>query len=236
MNAAFYPLGERMVLVEFEPLVSVAVNQKVHNYAAHIRKAKLGGVLQVIPAFSSLCVEYNPLQVSFHQLVQQLQSLDSPSCAEVRTDRIFHIPVAYGGSLGEDLPSVAGLTGKTEQEVISLHAGTTYNVYMLGFIAGCPYCGELDESLAIPRRKEPRLRVEKGSIGIANRQTFVYSVGSPGGWNIIGRTPMKTFDPFASPPTPFAAGQQIKFIPISEGQFAQWDDKEQMKWDAQWNG
>ena len=137
--------------------------------------------------------------------------------------KTFEIPVAYGGGYGPDLKWVAEYHQLTTEEVVRLHSETVYQVYMIGFTPGYPYLGELPAAIATPRRETPRTAVPKGSVAIAQRQTGIYPVESPGGWQIIGRTPFSLFNPDASPPVPLKMGDQVKFVPINAEEYMRWE-------------
>lgn len=165
-------------------------------------------------------VTYDPLLTDYETLAAALQRLaaapdDGGAAGE---GRLVTIPVCYGGAFGPDLPFVAEHAGLTETEVIRLHAGREYRIYMLGFLPGFPYLGGLDERLFTPRLASPRTAIPAGSVGIGGEQTGVYPIASPGGWQLIGRTPLKLFDPSAGR-LPYAAGDRIRFCPITQDEF-----------------
>lgn len=159
--------------------------------------AAIPGVVETVPAFASLLIFYDPLVTEYDAVAAAVQKLaqapDSDTAAE--EGRLVEIPVCYGGAFGPDLPFVAEHAGLTETEVIRLHAGRDYPIYMLGFLPGFPYLGGLDERLFTPRLPTPRTAIPAGSVGIGGEQTGVYPIASPGGWQLIGRTPLKLFDP-----------------------------------------
>jgi inhibitor of KinA len=232
----YLPLGERVLIVQFEQIISIEVNRHVHVWADKIEAANIHGVKQLVPAFSSLSVCYDPVRIGYSELLNELQqiSLSDEDLANSK-GRTVHIPVVYGGSFGPDLAYVAAETNMSPDEVVHIHSSHIYLIYMLGFIASFPYCGDVDSRLALPRRISPRVRVEKGSIGIANQQTSIYPIASPGGWHIIGRTPMSTFNPYSIPPSSFAAGDYMKFEPIAAAEAEAWNEHKQREWNEQWN-
>ena len=187
------PQGDRAISVVFPEEISEAVNTQVLSLCDAIDAAKIPGILNCIPAYHTLLVEYDPLCLTYGQAVGAIRSLSGGNTSRA-CGRMVQLPVCYGGELGPDLPLVAAHTGLTSEEVVSLHASGTYRVYMLGFRPGFPYLGGLDPRLATPRIPTPRRRIAGGSVGIAGAQTGVYPEASPGGWNIIGRTPVKLFD------------------------------------------
>ena len=182
-------------------------------------RARIAGVTETVPAFASLLVRYDPLRTDFDAVSQALSRLAGGIAAgNAQAGRTVEVPVCYGGAYGEDLPAVARHAGLSEEEVIRLHSGRTYRIYMLGFLPGFPYLGGLDERLFTPRRETPRTRIPAGSVGIGGQQTGIYPMESPGGWQLIGRTPLCLVAPGRT--LPYAAGDSIRFVPIDECEFA----------------
>jgi len=181
------------------------------------------GVRELVPSYRSLLVVYDPLNISLADLKRTIrdtyQNLDQTELPEPRT---IDIPIVYGGEQGPDLDSVAQYHHITPQAVIDYHTGPTYRVYMIGFTPGYPYLGEVPDAIATPRRKTPRILVPKGSVGIAKQQTGIYSVDSPGGWQIIGWTPVNLFDPQARPPSLLMMGDRVRFQAICAQEASQW--------------
>jgi inhibitor of KinA len=217
----YLPFGDSALLVELGNRISPEINQKVINMENAILKARLQGVEELVPTYRSLLIRYDPLVTNHEQLISQVeelgQVLETPSAGVER--RGITVPVVYGGEYGQDLAYVAEHHGLTEEQVIKLHSGKVYRVYMIGFVAGFPYLGEVPEEIATPRLETPRLRVPAGSVGIAEKQTGVYPCEAPGGWRIIGRTPLRLFDPFREPPALLETGDRVKFKPISKGDY-----------------
>lgn len=229
-------LGDQVVVVQFENEVSIEVNQKVRSLAENLERAEIKGITELIPTFNSLAVCYDPLTISYPKLIDKLEQLNDDLRADLeQTSRTVHIPVVYGGEYGPDVDEIARLKGLTAEEVIRLHHSTPYLVYMVGFIAGFPYCGDVDDRLVLPRRSNPRLRLPKGTIAMANKQTGIYTIPSPGGWHMIGWTPMETFNPYHNPPSLLLAGDYIKFEPITAAEAENWDEQKQREWDQRWN-
>lgn len=230
------PLGDQTVIMQFEKEVSFRVNSLVHTYAALLKDASIRGVLQIVPTYASLAISYDPVVISYRELVGELEQLrvqSDTSCT--RIGRTIHVPIVYGGDDGPDLAYVAKAAGLYEDEVAGIHYSTLYFVYMLGFIASYPYCGDVDPRIALPRRSSPRIKVKKGSVAIANSHTIVYPITSPGGWHVIGRTPMVTFNPHSEPPSVFMAGDSIKFEPITADEAMHWNEQTQREWNTKWN-
>ena len=210
----FRAAGDQAVLVELGDEISPDTNARVHGLARAIEEAGVGGVVDLIPAYDSLLVQYDTAAVSMEDLQTRIVELDSAQVRSEEGGRVVELPVLYGGEHGPDIERVAEHAGMAVDEVIGLHSGTDYLVYMLGFTPGFPYLGGLDDRLATPRVATPRLRIPAGSVGIAESQTGVYPLTSPGGWNIIGRTPLALFDPTRAPPSLLAPGDVVRFVPL----------------------
>lgn len=211
-----HPVGDSALLAAFEQRIAPEIGAAVAALNARVQAAGLHGAGETVPAFASLMVTYDPLLTDYETLAAALQRLaaapdDGGAAGE---GRLVTIPVCYGGAFGPDLPFVAEHAGLTETEVIRLHAGRDYPIYMLGF----PYLGGLDERLFTPRLPTPRTAIPAGSVGIGGEQTGIYPIASPGGWQLIGRTPLKLFDPAAGA-LPYAAGDRIRFKPITREAF-----------------
>jgi len=212
--------GDAAVVVEFEERIDPAVNARAIAVAESITRAGLAGVRDVVPTYRSVAVYFDPLRTPFDALVGRLEREARATTTPPHIDRAaVHIPVCYGGDFGPDLQDVAAFASLAESDVIALHASKTYRVFMLGFVAGFAYMGIVDQQIAAPRRRTPRVRVPLGSVGIAGVQTGIYPAETPGGWNLIGRTPLKPFDPDRNPPFLLKAGDSVKFDPIDRAEF-----------------
>ena len=170
-----------------------------------------------MPTYRSLLVHYDPLRLGYDDVVhlvgEQLQRVGEVPLPE---SRVVEVPTLYGGESGPDIAFVAEHNGLSVEEVIRIHSSVDYTVYMLGFTPGFPYLGGMSAAIATPRLETPRPRVPAGSVGLAGQQTGVYPIESPGGWRIIGRTPLVLFDPQRDPPALLAAGDRVRFVPVSE--------------------
>ncbi len=216
-------LGDRGLLVELGTGIDPAVNRRVQQLQRRLARENPIGVVETVPAYSSLLVIYDPLQAAPELLKRRITALCRFDAAPPPENHEVHaIPVVYGGEDGPDLETVAAFHGLTGEDVIRLHSGRVYRVYMIGFTPGYPYMGELPEALDTPRRDTPRTRIPKGSVAIAQRQTGIYPVVSPGGWQIIGRTPVELFDARREAPSLLAMGDQVRFIPVSAEEADQW--------------
>ena len=212
--------GDRAILVEYGDAIDPAVNERVRAMAALLKRSRPEGVEAVIPAYRNLSILYDPLVTSPDQILPRLRALEARLLEiEVPTPRIVEIPVLYGGEYGPDIGFVAEHNGLSVEEVIAIHAGTVYPIYMIGFTPGFCYLGGLDSRIHTPRRKTPRTLLPAGSVGIAEAQTGIYPVDSPGGWQIIGRTPLRLFVPERENPFLYDAGDRIRFEPVSDAEF-----------------
>ena len=224
MSARFLPAGDSAIAVEFGREIDLNINNQVAAMRtvieAAIDEGKLKGIVELVPTYGSLLVVYDQLAVGYAVLIEQLKLLaEGLESVEIPDREVVEIPVVYGGEYGPDLGIVAQLNSLSEDEVIKRHSETEYPIYMLGFVAGFPYLGGMDKSIAAPRKQTPRLKIPAGSVGIAGQQTGIYSVESPGGWQIIGRTPLKLYDADGEKPILLRAGQSIRFKPITEAEY-----------------
>jgi len=221
VSARYLPFGDNALVVEFGDVISLEVNSKVIGLNEAILEAEIQGVEELVPTYRSLLVRYNPLKTTYEQLVFRIRDVEK-TLKELTTkveSRKITIPVVYGGEYGPDLAYVAQYHGLAEEQVVKLHSEREYKVYMIGFVAGFPYLGEVPDEIATPRVETPRLKVPAGSVGIAEKQTGIYPCEAPGGWQIIGRTPLKLFNPLQQPPALLKPGDNVKFKPISEKKF-----------------
>lgn len=221
MPTRYLPFGDAALVVEFGDTISLEINRRVVALDNAILKAEIRGVEELVPTYRSLLVRYDPLKISYEQLVFRVKDLEEnlkDSHAKMEGRKVV-VPVVYGGEYGPDLGHVAQLHGLTNEQVVRLHSEREYRVYMIGFVAGFPYLGEVADEIATPRLETPRLKVSAGSVGIAEKQTGIYPCEAPGGWQIIGRTPISLFDPWQQPPTPLNSGDTVKFKPISEAEY-----------------
>ncbi len=220
-SVRYLPFGDAALLVEFGDKINLEINRKVMALNEAIQNANIQGVEELVPTYRSLLVRYDPLKTTYEQLVFRVKDLErttsEPGANKEGSEVV--IPVVYGGEYGPDLGYVAESHGLTEKQVISLHFGKTYRVYMIGFVAGFPYLGEVADEITTPRLETPRLKVPTGSVGIAEKQTGIYPCEAPGGWRIIGRTPLKLFDPKLESPALLRPGDAVRFEPISENEF-----------------
>lgn len=212
----FRLVGDRGVLVEYGDIISQDINRKVRIVAAALAKYTLEGIVEVIPTYRSLLIIYDPLVTNGERLEQDLESIeDRLDGLDIPLSRTVEIPVLYGDEFGPDIEFVAQAHNLTVDDVVKIHSAAIYQIYMIGFTPGFAFLGGLPEILHTPRIETPRPLVPAGSVGIANNQTGMYPIDSPGGWRLIGRTPLKLFDPSKEDPFLYRAGDMIKFVPIS---------------------
>ena len=220
MKLRFLSAGDRALVVEFGDRVDRALSERVLRLEAAIRAKPPVGIVETVPTFRSLTVCYDPLLTSGARLKNLIGALVDDNTERRSAARLWQIPVCYDGEFAPDLAEVAHLIGLTPAEVVALHSATRFHVYMLGFLPGFPYMGDLPPKLALPRRADPRLRVPAGSISIATSLTAIYPYESPGGWHLIGATPIRMFDPERPEPALFAPGDAVSFQPIDGADFA----------------
>ncbi|MBB1629515.1 5-oxoprolinase subunit PxpB [Cupriavidus sp. UME77] len=222
------PSGDRCLIVEFGTVADIAINRQACAAAVRIAAAALPGVTDIVPALTTVGVHYQPIAVArvtgtsapFEALSAMIGELVREGLSSnAGAPLVIDIPVCYGGEHGPDLDDVAATCGLSPEQVIALHGAEPVDVLMLGFAPGHPYVGRFDARLSPPRRSTPRTAVAAGSIGLANRQTVIYPMTLPGGWNLIGRTPVALFDPHRASPCLLAAGDRVRFVPISSDVF-----------------
>lgn len=206
------PAGDRAITVEFKNEISEEINNQVAILKSAIENSKTVGILQCIPTYRSILIHYNPLKINFDSLSNRINEfMDFAGSSDNGEAKVYIIPVYYGGEYGPDLENVATTKKLSIKEVIQVHTAVDYRIYMLGFTPGFPYLGGMDESIATPRLTKPRTKIHAGSVGIAGKQTGIYPIDSPGGWQIIGRTPLKLFDINRKEPILLEAGNYIRF-------------------------
>jgi inhibitor of KinA len=222
-NFRIVAAGDGALLVELPPSIDPSTSGRVLSLACAIRERHAASVRDLVVGYCSLTVYFDPLAIDADWLESAIRSaaedvVESPDVAGALVD----VPVCYGGDFGPDLPDVAQAAGCSEEEVIAIHSGSIYRVYVVGFIPGFPYMARVDPRLALPRRSSPRQKVPAGSVAIAAGQTGIYPAETPGGWHLIGRTPVKPYDPSRSEPFLFKAGDRVRFHPIDKAAFFAW--------------
>jgi KipI family sensor histidine kinase inhibitor len=209
------PLGDSALLIQLGEEIDITINQRVHALNTLLQATSFDGILETVPAYCTLLVHYDPLILTFDQVQRWLRGqMERVDDATHMKPRKLEVPVRYGGASGADLEAVAASKGISTADVIHLHSEREYTVFMMGFTPGFPYMSTLDERLVMPRLETPRTLVKAGTVAIAGSQTGIYPLDSPGGWHIIGWTPLKLFDPASESPFLFAPGDEVKFIPL----------------------
>lgn len=220
------PMGDCALVVEFADASRPELSSHIAAMARNLRNAPPAGVRDVVSTYTTIAIHYDPALIEagdspYDTLVDQVEGWlrGEPPDSVVR-GRLVEIPVCYGGEYGLDLDAVAARSGLQPAEVAQLHSAGDYHVHMLGFVPGFAYLGGLDPRLATPRREQPRARVPAGSVAIGGTSTGIFPLETPGGWHLVGRTPMRLFVPDADPPCLLNAGDHVRFVSISAEQFA----------------
>ena len=216
----YLPSGDCAICVEFGNEISPEINAKIRAFKIALEKENIDGIVETVPTYRSLLVVYRPEVILFKELTEKFDGImGAMGNIQIPPPTVIEIPVLYGGEMGPDLENVAAHNHKTIDEVIEIHTSEEYLIYMLGFIAGFPYLGGMSKEIATPRLKSPRVKIEGGSVGIAGEQTGIYPVASPGGWQLIGRTPLKLYDAEREKPVLLEAGQYIKFHSVTQEEY-----------------
>ena len=216
------PLGDAALTIEFGNEINSEINSRVVAFATTVFDQHWQGIHDIIPTYRSVTVHFDPLQWDSATLAKRLKALPRREPGQTEPPGILHeIPVLYGGEWGQDLEEVATFAGVQAAEAIALHASVLYRVYMLGFSPGFPYLGLVPGQLAMPRRATPRTKVPAGSVGIADRQTGIYPTATPGGWQIIGRTPISLYRKTRTNTFLLKPGDRVRFKPIVRDEFDQ---------------
>lgn len=222
-----FPLGDRALTIDFGNEIDTDLNTKVLQLYQQLRTMQLPFVIDLIPAYSSLTIYYDvlflrqhfPEQTAFDSIAVFLENLPATQKPSAAIGKLVRVPVCYEISYGWDLAELSDANHLTIDEVIAIHTSITYRVFMIGFLPGFAYMGTVDDRIATPRRSAPRKAIEAGAVGIAGKQTGIYPVAAPGGWQIIGRTPLSIFDKHKVHPVLFSPGDEVQFYPISEYEF-----------------
>ncbi|TDQ11365.1 5-oxoprolinase subunit PxpB [Pedobacter metabolipauper] len=226
INSADYqcfPLGDSAIVLEFGREISVSINTRIRLICEWLDEYTFEGFVDYVPAFTTITVYYEPWVINYDKLEEMLDEMISGIGEEdeITARSPIEIPVLYGGHYGPDLDVVARQCQLTTAEVIRIHHAAEYLVYMIGFAPGFPYLGGMDERIATPRKETPRALIPAGSVGIAGKQTGIYPIETPGGWQIIGQTPLQLFNIDREVPALLKAGDRIRFISVTEQEFIQ---------------
>ncbi len=219
-NVKIVAAGDSSILVEFGQEINPEINRKITSLVRLIHDQHIEGIMDMIPTYCSLLINYDPRIVSYDKMqarVRELLKMDLKGAAGKK--RVYEIPVCYGGEFGPDLQNIADHAGISVEEVLKIHTSCDYLIYMLGFLPGFCYLGGLDERIHTPRLANPRVKIPAGSVGIGGASTGIYPLDSPGGWQLMGLTPVKTYDPENEHPILLSAGDYIRFVPIDLDEF-----------------
>jgi inhibitor of KinA len=223
-NLIFRIMGDRALLVEVGDEIDPFVNTKVRQLFLKLDRERITGVKELVPSYRSVMLVYDPLTITLPSLQETVIRLNREAeGSPLPEPKTLEVPVVYGGRFGPDLSWVASFHGIPPEEVIRYHTQPLYQVYMIGFTPGFPYLGEVPKAIETPRRETPRTAVPRGSVAIAQKQTGIYPVQSPGGWHILGWTPLRLFDAGNWPPTPLELGDLVRFFSIREEEIGNWE-------------
>ncbi len=212
--------GESCLVAEFADEISREANDAVMGLRHWLESQKRVPIVECLPTYRSLAIYFDPLAVSCEEIAAEVRTaLKEAAESKSSSHKVISIPVCYGGEYGPDIQNVAEHAGMSVEEVIKRHTASVCHCYMIGFVPGFAYLGGMDESIATPRLQNPRTVIKGGSVGIAGKQTGIYPIDSPGGWQLIGRTPLKLFTPEASQPTLIDSGYGVRFVPVSEDEY-----------------
>ncbi|MFJ8257180.1 5-oxoprolinase subunit PxpB [Peribacillus asahii] len=236
ISPTYLSMGDQAIVVQFEKEVSIETSKKVQIVSQLIEESNIPGILQLIPAFNNLTVCYDPIVIGYAELLEKLKQVEGYISKQVNLkSKTLYVPVVFEEEYGPDLEEIATHAGMSVDEVISNLQSKPYYVYMIGFIAGYPYSGDIDNRLSLPRRSNPRIKVRKGTIQIVNNLTGIFTMDAPSGWHLVGWTPMEMFNPNAEPPSMLQAGDYIQYVSISKEEAESWGQERQREWDLKWN-
>ena len=221
MKPTISPVGDCAISIDFGQVIDPKINRHIRQTIERIQELKLDGITELVPTYCALLIQYDAMLYSYSDICNLMEPLLEPSATDDANERVtvIEIPTVYGGEFGPDLGFVASHNNLSEDEVVAIHSGTDYLVYMLGFIPGFTYLGGMDPRIATPRLSSPRTLIPAGSVGIAGEQTGTYPSDSPGGWQIIGRTPVTMYDMSKEQAALLSAGDYVRYVPIDEAEY-----------------
>ena len=221
MKPTISPVGDCAISIDFGQVIDPKINRHIRQTIERIQALQLDGIIELVPTYCALLVQYDAMLYSYANMCNIIEHTFSESVtnSDNETVTVIEIPTVYGGEFGPDLGFVASHNNLSEEEVIAIHSGTDYLVYMLGFIPGFTYLGGMDPRIATPRLSSPRTLIPAGSVGIAGEQTGTYPSDSPGGWQIIGRTPVTMYDMSKEKAALLSAGDYVRYVPIDEQEY-----------------
>ena len=221
MKPTISPVGDRAISIDFGQVIDPKINRYIRQTIERIKELQLEGIIELVPTYCALLIEYDAMCYSYSEICNIIEPILEEGMTDTTNElvTVVEVPTVYGGEFGPDLSFVASHNHLSEDEVISIHSGTDYLVYMLGFIPGFTYLGGMDPRIATPRLSSPRTLIPAGSVGIAGEQTGTYPSDSPGGWQIIGRTPVTMYDMSKAQAALLNAGDYVRYVPIDESEF-----------------
>jgi inhibitor of KinA len=220
------PLGDAGVRVSFGTEISEEVHRQVRAFTSVLEREPADGIIEWVPSYTAVTVFYEPWNLSYKEAAEHIERLLQLAEEEtIPEGRTWHLPVCYSSEFAPDLEGISESTGISPDEIVNRHVESVYTVYMLGFTPGFPYLGGMDPGIAVPRLTSPRSSVPAGSVGIAGEQTGVYSLTTPGGWRIIGKTPVKLYDPEREEPVFLRAGDKIRFRAVTKKEYEQIEEE-----------
>ena len=221
MKPTISPVGDCAISIDFGQVIDPKINRHIRQTIERIQALQLDGIIELVPTYCALLVQYDAMLYSYADMCHIIEPIFSESVTDNDNEKVtvIEIPTVYGGEFGPDLGFVASHYNLSEEEVIAIHSGTDYLVYMLGFIPGFTYLGGMDSRIATPRLSSPRTLIPAGSVGIAGEQTGTYPSDSPGGWQIIGRTPVTMYDMSKEQAALLSAGDYVRYVPIDEAEY-----------------
>ena len=220
MELKIKPVGDEALVAEFGNIIDEKINMRVHEMSEWLDGQHIKGVKELLPTFRSLMIFYSPDEIGYGELKKRLKKFKPDERKESEENKkVLLVPCCYGRDYGPDLSGMAKELSLTEEEIIALHCEKEYKIYMLGFLPGFVYLGGLDKRICIPRLETPRASIPARSVGIGGDQTGVYPISSPGGWRLIGSTPLEFYDPRRSEPSLCKAGEYIRFVPVNKYEY-----------------
>lgn len=221
MKPIISPVGDCAISIDFGQVIDPKINRHIRQTIERIKELQLEGIIELVPTYCALLVEYDAMLYSYSDICNIIELTLEEGMTDTTNElvTVVEVPTVYGGEFGPDLSFVATHNHLSEDEVVSIHSGTDYLVYMLGFIPGFTYLGGMDSRIATPRLSSPRTLIPAGSVGIAGEQTGTYPSDSPGGWQIIGRTPVTMYDMSKAQVALLNAGDYVRYVPIDESEF-----------------
>lgn len=229
-------MGDQAIVAQFEEVISIEVNKYVQSFAHLVEEKSIHGVKQLLPAFNNVTITYDARLIDYNVLLEKLKEIEKEiSIKNEYIGKTIHIPAVFGGEYGPDIKDIMSISGLKYDEVIELLLSKTYYVFMIGFVAGYPYGGHIDERLITKRRANPRLKVKKGTIQVVDKQIGQMTMDTPTGWHLVGWSPMEIFNPYKKPPGLIQAGDNMKFEPITAEEAESWNKERQREWDQKWN-